>query len=52
MTDCCFVDVENKVWGGRDEGPGDGCLDLGPVLPKWPTAKTCTYILFFVATGT
>ena len=36
----CFGGAEDKVWGGEDEGPGDGCLDLGQVLPQWPAAET------------
>lgn len=53
MTNCSFVDVEDKVRSGGDEGSGDGCLDLGPVLPQRPTAKTCMYEydLFFTVVG-
>ena len=35
-----FGGAEDKVWGGEDEGPGDGCVDLGQVLPQWPAAET------------
>ena len=34
---CC---AEDKVRGGKDEGPGHGCLDLGQVLLQWPAAET------------
>lgn len=43
-----FDDAEDKVWGGEDEGPGDGCLDLGQVLPQWPAAETCMNVKCFV----
>jgi hypothetical protein len=35
-----FGGAEDKIWGGKDEGPGNGCLDLGQVLPQWSAAET------------
>jgi hypothetical protein len=31
-----------------DEGPDDGCLDLGPVLPQRPTAEACMCAVFLI----
>jgi hypothetical protein len=35
--------------GGRDAGFGDGCLDLGTVLPQRLTAETCMCVVFLIA---
>lgn len=45
------MDAEDKVRGGEDEGPGHGCLDLGPVLPQRPATETCMYALLLISVG-